>query len=125
MSGVWHPELFIKSSQEYWLIVVDIMLINAEQFSIHNLFINTKMMIQTSLCAPTNIERGVYVFFTPIHNCYELIPIVNLFKRHQLYRSTCDNQAIKKLIFNFVKGTIKCIQIFFVYIFRFSRCCMQ
>ena len=73
--------------------------------------LNTVVMIQARLRAPTNVQRRVHVRGGPIHDLAELGPVVDLFERHLLHRRARDDQAVVVDVADVVERAVERLQV--------------
>ena len=73
--------------------------------------LDTVMMVQAGLRAPTNVQRRVHVRGGPIHDLAELGPVVDLLERHLLHRRARDNQAVVVDVADVVERAIERLQV--------------
>jgi hypothetical protein len=65
------------------------------------------MVVQTGLCAPADVQRGMNMGLAPFHNLTKLFPIVYLFEFHLFNRCTGNNHTVILFMFDFIKCLIE------------------
>ena len=69
------------------------------------------MIVESGLRTPADVQGGINVGQRPLHDFAEFIPVVHLFKRHLFHRRAGDDQTVKPLAADFVKGFIEFEQV--------------
>lgn len=69
------------------------------------------MIVEGGLSTPADVQGGINVGQRPPHDFAELIPVVHLFKRHLFHRRAGDDQTVKPLGADLVKGFIEFEQV--------------
>ena len=83
------------------------MLIDAAELFLQRIFLNAVVIIQTRLRAPANVEGGIDVVLRPFHDLAQLLPVVDLLKGNLLHGSARDDQTVKGLVPDLVKGLVE------------------
>ena len=83
------------------------MLENAGHFLGEQVLRDTVMIIQSGLCAPADVQRGVNVRFGPVHDLGQLRPVFHFFERHGFNRCTGDDEAVVFLVADVVKRFVE------------------
>ena len=78
--------------------------------------LNTVVVIQARLRAPTNVQRRVHVCGGPIHDLAEFGPVVDLLERHLLHRRARDDQAVVVDVADVVERTVERLQVAGAYV---------
>ena len=110
MTRMWCVKHIIKSSHQWNFPIFYMMLKHAKHLCIQRYFINPIMIVKSRLSSPAQMHCRCHMCVRPFHDFFQFLPVINLFKRHLFYRSTCDDKAIKSLIFDFLKRHIKFVE---------------
>ena len=81
---------------------------------IHNLLIDTEVVVEPRLCSPAEVEGREDMVFWPIHDFHQFIPVVYAFKGHEFHRRAGNNHPIEKLVLHLVKGSVKGMKVFLI-----------
>ena len=73
--------------------------------------LDTVMMVEPRLRAPTNMQRRVHMRGGPIHDLAELGPVVDLLERHLLHRRARDDQAVVVDVADVVERAVERLQV--------------
>ncbi|MPM98967.1 hypothetical protein SDC9_146157 [bioreactor metagenome] len=68
-------------------------------------------MIQPRLRRPADIQRRENIVIRPVHEAYQLVPILHIGKVKVFHGRAGDHQPVEMLFLHLVKGTVKRIQI--------------
>src|SRR5690606_10538524 len=72
---------------------------------------------------PADVQSRGDMCPRPIKNHSNLIPVTHLFELHHLYRRTCNDHTVVKLIFHFIKPSVKHLEVLLGCIF--GSMCIQ
>ena len=78
--------------------------------------LDTVMMVQAGLRAPTNVQRRVHVRGRPVHDLAEFGPVVDLLERHLFHRRARDNQAVVVDVADVVERAVERLQMAGAYV---------
>ncbi len=87
------------------------MRIDAEQLCRKGLLGNAVVIVQPSLGAPADVERGMHMIRGPLHNVTEFRPVIDFFKGQMLHRRTRDDASVKIAVPDFIKRFIEGMQV--------------
>ena len=68
VARVRRTEHVVKAAHERLLRVENVMAENAGHFLGQQIFLDAVMVVQTGLCAPADVQRGMNVRFRPFHD---------------------------------------------------------
>ena len=111
------PEFVIKSPEQNGTLVIGMVRIYTKQLFRKLLFLNSVVIIKPCLRRPTDMEGGMNMGLTPLHNLAQLMPIIHILKFHMFHRSTGDDHTIEFSVLQLIKGLIKRQQMLFRCIF--------
>ena len=107
VAGMRCKKLIVKSAEQRLFWMHDRVLIDAGELFGKQMLLNAVMIIQTCLCAPADMERGVNMGFGPFHDLRQLVPVIHLLEVHFLDRSTGDDKTVIVIVLDFIKGGIE------------------
>ena len=67
-------------------------------------------MVKPGLGSPAEMQCGGHMFFAPVHDLHQLLPVIHFLKLHLLHRRSGDDKPIIVMALNLVKGHIKFVQ---------------
>ena len=80
---------------------------DAKHLFFQRIFWDSIVIVKPRLSAPANVEGRIHIRFAPLHNCAELLPIINLFKSEMFHWRAGDNHAVEFFLPHVAKGLIK------------------
>ena len=109
-------ETVVEAADQRALRLHQIMLEHAARLCRQVVLLDTVMMVQAGLRAPTNVQRRVHVRGGPIHDLAELGPVVDLLERHLLHRRARDDQAVVMDVADVVECAVERLQVAGAYV---------
>ena len=100
-------EDIIKAAQQRLLRQQNMVLENAGHFLGEHVLRNTVVIIQTGLSSPADVQRGMNVRFSPVHNLGQFLPVFDFLERHGLHRCTGDDKTVILLVADIVECLVK------------------
>ena len=85
-------------------------LLPAEHFFLQHPLFQPKMMVKPGLGSPAEMQCGGHIFFAPVHDLHQLLPVIHFLKLHLLHRRSGDDKPVIVMDLNLVKGYIKFVQ---------------
>ena len=119
MTGMRRIKRIIKSTHKRDSSVSHMMLKYTEHFLWKLCLINPIVIINPRLCTPAQMQRGSHMRLRPLHDLFQLIPVIHIFKRNLFHRSSCNDKSIKLLLLDLFKRLIKLMQMTGGCIFRY------
>jgi hypothetical protein len=83
---------------------------NTGNLLLQRILLDTVVVVKSCVCAPANVQRGVYVGLRPFHDLAKLVPIVYFFKGKILHGCAGDDHAVKLFVFDGGELGIKRVQ---------------
>ena len=100
-------EDIIKAAQQRLLRQQNMVLENTGHFLGQHVLRNTVVIIQTGLRPPADVQRGMNVRFSPVHDLGQFLPVFDFLKRHGLYRRTGDDKTVIFLVADIVERLVE------------------
>ena len=110
-------ENIVKTAQQRLLRQQNVVLEDAGHLFGQLVLRDAVVVIQTGLCTPADMQRGVNVGFGPVHDLDQLRPVFNLLKRERLYRCAGDDETVVFLIPDVIKRLVEGEQMIFGRVF--------
>ena len=107
VAGMGNIEFIIHTAEQDVVLPLHMMGKDAEQFLVQLDLFDPVMVIQTRLCAPAHIKRGVNMDFAPVHQFHQFVPVIHFLKFQMLHRCSGDDQSVKGLVLHIVEGLIE------------------
>ena len=104
-------ETVVEAADQRALRLHQIMLEHAARLCRQVVLLDTVMMVEPRLRAPTNMQRRVHMRGGPIHDLAELGPVVDLLERHLLHRRARDDQAVVVDVADVVERAVERLQV--------------
>ena len=80
---------------------------HAKHLVIHDMFVNTVMIIQCCLCAPADKHAAVHIGLGKFKYLAQFLPVIHLFVREFFHGSTGEHHAVKILIFDLIDRLVE------------------
>ena len=110
MAGMRRQEKIVKPSDQRNLPIGHAMPEKAEHFFLQHPLFQPKMMVKPGLGSPAEMQCGGHIFFAPVHDLHQLLPVIHFLKLHLLHRRSGDDKPVIVMALNLVKGYIKFVQ---------------
>ena len=99
----------IEATHQRHRPVDDTVLIDSEQLLIHDMLLDSVVMIKPRLGPPADMNGGGYMGGGPVHDLRQLRPVIHILKLHLLHRCAGDDHTVKLLLPDLIKGHIKLV----------------
>lgn len=107
MARVGRAEDVIEAAHKRDTEIRHLMMEHAEHLLGQRILVNPVVVIESGLRTPANVQSAGYVCSAPVHYLAQLVPIVNLAKRHLLNGRACNDQTVISLVLDIVENLIE------------------
>ena len=107
MPAVGHVELTVEPPENGKLRRQHLMLEHPEHLLVERVFRYVVEMIESGLCSPADITRGLHIVGSPVEHLRQLVPVFHLAVVHLLKRSAGDNQSVVLLVLHLAEVAVE------------------